>query len=248
MTEKNIVEYQANGETISLTPETIKQYMVSGDPTKVSSQEVNLFMALCKFQHLNPWLKDAYLIKYSDKSPASFVVSKEAYLKRAQAQEDYKRFEAGLILVRNGDLIEVEGSFKLPADQLVGGWAKVYRKGSEDPITAKVSIQEYSTGQSSWKTKPATMIRKVAIVQAFRETYPTQLGGMYIDEEQGSIKEQKYVRPINVYPDSPNRAVSQELPGMTLEEAVKEPVEEDLEEREDAFIGEDFKPVEGVEI
>ena len=248
MTDKNIVEYQVNGETISLTPEIVKQYMVSGDPTKVSNQEVNLFMALCKFQHLNPWLRDAYLIKYSDKSPANLVVSKEAYLKRAQAQVDYKYFEAGLIIVRDGKLAEVIGSFKLPTDQLVGGWAKVYREGLEDPFTAKVSIQEYSTGQSLWKTKPSTMIRKVAIVQAFREAYPTQLGGMYIKEEQESMEEPKYTDPVKVYPDSPNKAISQEIPGMPQEEEIQEPEEEGLAENEDSFIGEDFELVDGVEI
>ena len=38
---------------------------------------------------------------------------------------------------------------------------------------------------SQWAKKPATMIRKVALVQALREAFPKSFGGMYIAEEQG---------------------------------------------------------------
>ena len=36
-----------------------------------------------------------------------------------------------------------------------------------------------------WSKKPATMIRKVALVQALREAFPANLGGMYAAEEVG---------------------------------------------------------------
>lgn len=48
-----------------------------------------------------------------------------------------------------------------------------------------VSLKEYNTGKASWLKMPATMIRKVAIVQALREAFPSELGGMYDSSEMG---------------------------------------------------------------
>ena len=42
-----------------------------------------------------------------------------------------------------------------------------------------------STVNSQWSKKPATMIRKVALVQALREAFPEDFGGMYSQEEVG---------------------------------------------------------------
>ena len=73
----DLAVYEANGKEIELSKDTVKQYLVSGNG-KVSDQEVVMFMELCKYQELNPFLKEAYLIKYSDRAPASIVVGKEA--------------------------------------------------------------------------------------------------------------------------------------------------------------------------
>ena len=58
-----IVEYEANGELVKLSPNMIRKYLVNGGGN-VSDGEVMMFMSLCKYQHLNPFLKEAYLIKY----------------------------------------------------------------------------------------------------------------------------------------------------------------------------------------
>jgi uncharacterized protein CbrC (UPF0167 family) len=44
-------------------------------------------------------------------------------------------------------------------------------------------LSEYNKGFALWKTMPATMIRKVAIVQALREAFPETLSGMYSEDE-----------------------------------------------------------------
>ena len=219
----DIAVYEANGKEIELSKDTVKQYLVSGNG-KVSDQEVVMFMELCKYQELNPFLKEAYLIKYSDRAPASIVVGKEAYMKRAQAQPDYERFEAGIIIQRNNQLMEVEGSFKLPQDALLGGWAKIYRKGIEEPNVTRVSMAEYSQGQSTWAKMPATMIRKVAIVQAIRETYPEQFGGMYIEEEINKEPITITEQPVKQKKNLAKRANKKTLPGQD-----EEPIEEDEE-------------------
>ena len=72
---------------------------------------------------------------------------------------------------------------------MVGAWARVYRKDRSHPYTATVRVAEYEVHKSggglnkSWSERPATMIRKVALVQALREAFPDQFAGMYIAEE-----------------------------------------------------------------
>jgi len=178
----NQVTYQANGEDIFLDPSTIKNYLTSGS-ADITVQEAVLFMNLCKFQKLNPFLKEAYLVKYSKDKPADMIVGKEAFMKRAEEHEKYEGYKAGLIISRNNEVIEIEGSFTMKNDVLLGGWAEVYRSDRKHPSIAKVGFEEYNTSKSTWAQKPKTMIRKVALVQALREAFPQNLGGMYIEEE-----------------------------------------------------------------
>lgn len=226
---ENVVAYMTGGKEIELDKETVKNYLVRGEG-QITDQEALMFMELCKYQGLNPFLNDAYLIKYDNKRPASIVVGKEAYTKRAMAQEDFKGFEAGIIVQRGDEIIELEGSFKAPKDILLGGWAKVFRGGAKE-VTAKVSMAEYSTDRSLWKSKPATMIRKVALVQAIRESYPDEFAGMYSEEEIPSaqeevIEEADYeVVDVDLEEEEKNlttTASEQTLPGMEDEDKKRE--------------------------
>ena len=66
-----IVEFKAGEETVKLSPSIIKRYLVNGNGA-VTDQEVVMFLNLCRFQHLNPFLREAYLIKYGS-SPATLI-------------------------------------------------------------------------------------------------------------------------------------------------------------------------------
>lgn len=183
--KNHTVEYTAAGETIKLSYQIIRDYLTKGNG-QVSDQDLMQFMSICKFNQLNPFLNEAYLIKFGTQ-PAQMIVSKEALMKRAEANENYDGFRAGLILIRNGEVKEIEGGFYLPSDEILGAWAEVYRKDRKFPIVAKVPLAEYDKKQSSWNDKKATMITKVAKVQALREAFPAQLGAMYTSEERGVI-------------------------------------------------------------
>ena len=128
-------------------------------------------------------MNEAYLVKFGT-APAQMIVSKEALMKRADECKEYKGIQAGIIVLRNNETIELEGAFYLSTDKLIGGWAKVYRSDRDFPIIAKVRLEEYDKKQSSWKEMASTMIAKVAKVQALREAFPAQLGAMYTQEEK----------------------------------------------------------------
>ena len=120
------------------------------------------------------------------------VVGKDTFQKRADADPNYDGQQAGVIVLdESGNAIKREGCLVLPGETLVGGWAKIYRKDRTYPSTAEVSLAEYAGRKSDgspnrqWSGKPATMIRKVALVQALREAFPARLGAMYTAEEQG---------------------------------------------------------------
>lgn len=183
-----VIEYESGGQTVKLSPQMIRQYLVSGGGN-VTDQEVMMFLSLCKFQRLNPFLHEAYLIKFGN-SPATMVVGIEVLLKRARRQTDYVGKKAGIIVLdENGNMTEREGGFYLKSETIVGGWAKVFVKGYETPEYAAVAFDEYAGRKANgelnnqWATKPATMIRKVALAHALREAFPEEMAGMYAPEE-----------------------------------------------------------------
>lgn len=188
--EKGIVEYECGGQMVKISPTMIRTYLVNGNGA-VTDQEVMMFLSLCKFQKLNPFLREAYLIKYGNQ-PATIVTGKDAFMKRAMRNPAYAGQEAGVVVMNeeSGQIENRVGTIVLPGEALVGGWAKVHVKGWNVPMMVTVSFNEYclknKDGQpmSNWAAKPATMIRKVALVQALREAFPEDLGGMYTAEEK----------------------------------------------------------------
>ena len=85
-------------------------------------------------------------------------------MKRAESHPQYNGLKAGVIVVNNNGVEFRNGAFTVPDfDQLVGGWCEVYRKDRDIPVRVEISLSEFSKGQSTWKTMPATMIRKTVI-------------------------------------------------------------------------------------
>lgn len=191
------VSYKIGDTEIKLTPSIVKEYLCNG--TNITMPEFKMFTELCKARQLNPFLREAYIIKYSDKVPAQIVVGKDAILKRAITHPQYDGREQGVIVItENGELVERKGTFKLPTDTLVGGWARVYRKDISHPTYITVNFDEVKqtkndgTPNSNWATKGATMVEKVALVRALRETFVEELGGM-VDEDEAWKTEQPRV-------------------------------------------------------
>lgn len=185
-----VIEYQSGNETVKLSMGMIRNYLVNGGG-EVTDQEVMMFLNLCRFQHLNPFLREAYLIKYGSQA-ATMVVSKDVFIKRAMRHPNFKGMQAGIIVRDNetGEIIEREGTFYNRAEEtLVGGWAKVYMANIDWPFYETVALEEYEGRtkdgklNSQWATKGATMIRKVAQMHALREAFPDETAGMYIQEE-----------------------------------------------------------------
>lgn len=191
--ELTVVEIETGRGTVRLTPSIVRRFLVHGYADKVTEQEIVYFLALCKAQNLNPFVREAYLIKYGQ--DASIVVGKETYMKRAFRARSFRGFKAGIIVqLPEADtdgkrFLYEEGTFIPPGSVLVGGWSEVFVDGWDWPLKIAVGLSEYlgkksdGTINRQWATKPATMIRKVALVQGLREAFPEDMGGMLSEEE-----------------------------------------------------------------
>ena len=157
---------------------------------KATDAECKIFLETCKQYHLNPFTKEAYLIHYDNKNDdtaSTIVLGKNCYLQMAERHPDYDGFEAGVIVMTaDGQLLNREGSIVYDGnggETLLGGWAKVYRKDRTRASYEEVKLSEYDTGKSLWNGKKATMIRKVALVHALREAFPSTFGALYDESE-----------------------------------------------------------------
>lgn len=199
------VLYNIGDNEIRLTPSIVQNYIVGND-SKITLPEFKFFTELCRARKLNPFLKEAYCIKYGNQ-PAQIVVGKDVFLKRADAHPQYNGKETGVIIqTEAGEIIERHGCFVSANETLIGGWAKVYRKDREHPEYMSVSFEEAagrkSNGElnSSWKKQGATMIEKVAKVRALREAFIEEFQGMYVEEEFENTEQDNAIK--NPFPDA----------------------------------------------
>ena len=176
----------AGGDHFTVSFEEVRHFICA----KATDAECKIFLETCRAYHLNPFTKEAFLIHYdnkSDETPATIVLGKNCYLQMAERHPAYDGFEAGVIVLNDGGVEYREGSAVYDGEELLGGWAKVYRKDRTRPNYEEVKLGEYNTGKSLWASKPATMIRKVALVHALREAFPSTYGLTY-DESEISVE------------------------------------------------------------
>lgn len=172
---------------IRLSPDIIKQYICE----EATDTEALMFLRLCQHQKLNPFLKEAYLIKYGS-SPAQMVVSYQVFLSRAESNDDYDGYESEMELDKD----------KMPLSCTV----KVYKKSRSRPIIKTIYFEEFYAGNKNkdgsvkkrydknkreyydmkptvWDEKPRFMLEKVALASAFRLAFPKAMQGLYTPEE-----------------------------------------------------------------
>ena len=192
------VEIEAmDGQRMTVTFDDVRNFICK----EATIAECRIFLETCKQYHLNPFTKEAYLIHYDNKNgdtASTIVLGKTCYMKMAEAHPQYDGFEAGVIVFipEVGEIIHREGSIVYKGEELVGGWAKTYRKDRSRPFYEEVNFSEYDTKKSLWVTKPATMIRKVALVHTLREAFPATFGGL-IDESEVPVEAEADFRELS---------------------------------------------------
>lgn len=178
------VTYQANGTSITLSEQVVRN--ITNNNTYITNGEIELFMQTCMYAKLNPIIKEAYLVKIDNTKPAQMITALGAFMRKADENPNYDGIEDGIIVQdANGNIVDREGCMKYPNDKLIGGWARVYHKNRRIPFVARVSLEEYSKGQATWKQMPSVMINKCAKVSALRKAFPSDFQNLYVSEEMG---------------------------------------------------------------
>lgn len=177
----------ADGQHLVVSFDEVRRFVCD----KATDAECKIFLETCKQYKLNPFTKEAYLIHYDNKNEdtaSTIVLGKNCYMQMAERNPNFDGFEAGVIvLTADGQLLNREGSIvydgEAGGEVLLGGWAKVYRKDRTRASYEEVKLSEYNTGKSLWAAKPSTMIRKVALVHALREAFPSTFGSLCDESE-----------------------------------------------------------------
>jgi phage recombination protein Bet len=146
-------------EIMKVDEKTIMDYLV-GSETKLTESQKKLFISLAIKNNLDPFNREIYAIPYGDKM--CVVTGYEVYLKRAEASKQLDGWKCW-----------VEGD----GDNMKA-IVEIKRKDWTKPFQHEVYRSEYDTKKSLWVGKPITMLKKVAIAQAFRLAFPNELGGM----------------------------------------------------------------------
>ena len=168
-----VVEPQTS---VAVTQKDLDDYLF-GTGTKLTEAQKKLFFGIALAQNLNPLKREIYAVAYG--SNFNVITGYEVYLARAE---------------RTGLLDGWEATVKGMGSDMVAT-CTIWRKDRSKPTVIEAWFSEYNTGQSLWKSKPRTMLRKVAIAQAFRMTFPTELGGIpYTSDEiaAGDVQEAEY--------------------------------------------------------
>lgn len=218
MQEKNkqLGKYQIetrSGEVINLEKKIVEQYLTNG--AELTPSEYTMFFQLCKVYKANPFLKEAYPIKYGN-APATIVLDYKVLQQYADTNPHYRGMKTGVLICdKNGESVERQGTYVLPSEQLVAAWCEVMRDDRE-PTKVYAMFDEFKqfnkkTGElnSNWGGKPVFMIVKVAKAQALREAFPNMFGSnVYTSEEVSTFIQEE-----------PNRAKSDDFINATVEEA-----------------------------
>lgn len=191
--EPKLMEFIPFGaaDKIKLSVQMVKDLIAV--PTKsgktCSDRDALKFMALCQAQRLNPYAGDAFLVGYDGSNGVatfSLITAHQAFLKRAETSPDFDGMTSGIIIRKEDDSIEErEGDFHLQDEAVIGGWAKVFHKKRSHPTYRRIRMERFNSGYAQWKADAAGMICKCAEADALRSTFPTLLGGLYMEGEHG---------------------------------------------------------------
>lgn len=190
--EKAVVKWK--GEQVTITFGDVKNLICP----LASDQEAAVFLKTCQQLQLSPFANEVFLIKYNERDKAATVVSINAYLKAAEASDNYNGCQAGIILRSSGGKLEFrEGAFLLEEemDRLAGGWARVYREDRDHPTYTAVSkaecvryTREGKPTQFWTREKQASMLRKTALKRALVEGFPSLFAGTLSTAEVASAE------------------------------------------------------------
>ena len=119
---------------------------------------------------------------------------------RAESNPNFKGMKTGvLVMNKDGQAVERDGSYKLPNEVLVAGWCEVYRKDRDFPTKVYSMFDEFKQTKkdgglnSNWSGKPVFMITKVAKTHALREAFPNMFDCNIYSNDEIDVEERETI-------------------------------------------------------
>lgn len=138
---------------------------------------------------LNPFLREIWLVKYDRNAAAQIFIGRDGYRKTINRNANYQGHHVDAVYSNDDfcfDLTrgEVKHTYNLKdRGKLLGAYCVVHMRNVPRPYYLFVELAEYDLNHSQWKTKKATMIKKVAECQALRMADSCAFGGTYGEDE-----------------------------------------------------------------
>ena len=152
--------------------EAERQAIIDTVASKLEPAQVKIYFYQCQALGLNPLLSEITAIVYKGRegSKMSIQVMRDGFLKIAH---------------KSGKFAGIESGTKGAGADLIG-WCKVYHKDFKYPVSQEADFSEYAVLERGgkptlWKSKPKTMIKKVAESMALRKAF--NVSGVYAPEE-----------------------------------------------------------------
>jgi len=146
----------------------IKNYLCKG----ITDDELKLFSAVCKKTGLDPFMKQIYAVKRKDQMTIQTSI------------DGYR-----LIAERTGRYAPgKESTYSYNGDKLVSATSYVKKQTSDGTwheIACSAYYDEYKPAYSNqfWESKKHIMLAKCAESLALRKAFPSELSGIYSDDE-----------------------------------------------------------------
>lgn len=185
-----------------------KKFIKTTIAPDLTYQELQLFMYQSSKTNLDPLNNEIYATAYGQGKYRKLSIFASRNGKRVAAE-------------RTGELkgIQTEAIYISKENKRCEPWEGGVLWGAESTVCRKdrkatkvtVPISEYNLNQSVWKSKPETMIKKVAESQALSTAFPDVLGNVYDETEQWKNNPTEVV-----YEDDNDLATNQQLETLKL--------------------------------
>ena len=163
------------GAITTWTPEQ-QQLISSTIAPGCTSDELKLFAYACQRTGLDPFSRQIYAIKRSNKLTIMSSIDGLRSIAERTGQLDGSATEwCG----DDGVWSDVWLGSKPPA----AAKTTIWRKGSTHPFVGTALYRDYNAGQGMWNKMPAAMIAKCSEALALRKSFPHNLSGLYSTDE-----------------------------------------------------------------
>lgn len=197
------IAIKSGGREYRITPSDVMKWIAPDAPMN----EAVKLLVTAQNVGLNPMLKEIELLPVN--GTHQIYVRKSGLFKVAQRYPEYDGHESGVVIRKTDDEyatpIDIPGTIVPRGNVIVGGWAKVYRKGWSRPVYKRIALQNYSTGKGIWLSNPGVMCEKTALAHCWRESFP--IGEIY-DEAELPVQVEAAVSGDPVYFTPPSQGVA----------------------------------------